>query len=490
MYLGLDLGTSGVKAVLIDRAGTIVGQASAPLEVSTPHPLWSEQDPEDWWRATRSALAALGGSHDLGAIQAIGVAGQMHGAVLLSEDGRVLRPCILWNDGRSFAECAELETRVAGFRELAGNLAMPGFTAPKLVWVAKHEPDVFAAIRMVLLPKDWLVWRLTGRFTSEMSDAAGTLWLDPAARAWSDLLIEACGLTRAQLPELHEGPDVVGEVSAAVADELGLPRASVVAGAGDNAGGAVGVGVTEPGDGFVSLGTSGVIFTVSETHRACPERTVHAFCHCLPRRWHQMAVTLSAAHSLSWLAGVLGAEVGVLLDELEASGLGQTPVIFLPYLSGERTPHNDPNAKGVLFGLTGATTRAELTLAVLEGVAYSIADGLAALAAAGTTVDELAIIGGGARSARWRQILADVLDRPIVLRAGGDVGPGLGAARLARLGAGGDLSDAAIRTVCPKPDEIERALPSPDGTRRHAAKLATYRGLYPATRALMRPTPA
>lgn len=485
MYLGLDLGTSGVKAVLIDEAGAIVAQQSAPLEVSNPHPLWSEQDPEAWWRATRDAVRALTAHHELAKLDAIGVAGQMHGAVLLGEDGRPLRPCILWNDGRSFAECVELEARLDRFRELSGNLAMPGFTAPKLLWVAKHEPDVFKAIAKVLLPKDYLVWRLSGQFTCDMSDAAGTLWLDPAKRAWSDPLIEASGLSREQLPDVHEGPEVVGEVSAEAAAELGLPRAKVVAGAGDNAAGAAGVGVTEPGDGFVSLGTSGVIFSVSDAHHAFPERTVHAFCHCLPGRWHQMAVTLSAAHSLGWLADVLQTKVGDLLHELEASGLDQTQVVYLPYLSGERTPHNDPNAKGMFFGLTGASGRADLTLAVLEGVAYSMADGLDALAAAGTRIEELAIIGGGARSERWRKILADVLDRPIVLRGGGEVGPGLGAARLARLGAGGNLSDAAIQAVCPKPEELERTLPSPDGPARHARKLETYRALYARTKDLM-----
>ncbi|MCB2055899.1 MAG: xylulokinase, partial [Geminicoccaceae bacterium] len=258
MFLGLDLGTSGVKAVLVDGVGGIVGQATVALEVETPRPLWSEQDPRAWWRATVEAVGALGS--EVAHVAAVGVAGQMHGAVLLDEDHRVLRPCILWNDGRSHVECAELEAAVEGFRALSGNLAMPGFTAPKLLWVRRHEPEIFARVRMVLLPKDWLVWHLTGRFTCDMSDAAGTLWLDPAARAWSDPLIEATGLTRAHLPALHEGPEVVGEVTAEAAAALGLagssPRAKVVAGAGDNAGGAVGVGVTEPGDGFVSLGTS------------------------------------------------------------------------------------------------------------------------------------------------------------------------------------------------------------------------------------------
>ncbi|HXH02930.1 MAG TPA: xylulokinase [Candidatus Competibacteraceae bacterium] len=487
MYLGFDIGTSGVKAVLVDEAGEVRHQASAEYPVSHPRPLWSEQDPELWWNACVAAVAALkAAGAALAAVKAIGLSGQMHGATLLDATGAVLRPCILWNDGRSHAECAELEAAVAEFRDKCGNMAMPGFTAPKLLWVRKHEPQVFQRIHKVLLPKDYLHYRLTGGFASDMSDAAGTLWLDPARRDWSEELLAATGLDRSHMPELFEGCAAVDELSAAAARTLGVPPVPVVAGAGDNAGGAVGVGVIEPGQGFLSLGTSGVLFVVSERHHARPEKTVHAFCHCLPKRWHQMAVSLSAASSLAWLARTVGVEVAELLRRLEARGKSETPVLFLPYLSGERTPHNDPRAVGQFHGLTHATDLTDLTLAVLEGVAYSFCDGLDALRAAGAELREIALLGGGARSPLWRQLLADALELPLDYRTGGEVGPALGAARLAMIGvAGGDV-EAAIARVCAQPPPEVRYQPQAARTAYHRAKLARYRQLYALTRELHR----
>jgi xylulokinase len=490
MYIGFDIGTSGVKAVLLDDTGAVCHQATAGYAVSHPRPLWSEQDPELWWQAcvaTTAELKAAGAP--LSAVKGIGLSGQMHGATLLDENGTVLRPCILWNDGRSHAECAELEAAVADFRGRSGNMAMPGFTAPKLLWLRKHEPEIFRRIAKVLLPKDYLQYRLTGRFASEMSDAAGTLWLDPVRRDWDDTLLAATGLERSQMPELFEGCDPVAELSAAAVAALGLPRVPVVAGAGDNAGGAVGVGVIEPGQGFLSLGTSGVSFVVSEQHHACPERTVHAFCHCLPKRWHQMSVTLSAANSLAWLARTVGVEVGVLLDRLEKGGRTETPVLFLPYLSGERTPHNDPQAVGQFHGLTNATELEDLTLAVLEGVAYSFCDGLDALRDAGAEFREIALIGGGARSPRWRQLLADALERPLDYRTGGEVGPALGAARLAMIGAADGDRAAAIHRVCAQPPPEARYAPRVERADYHRMKLTRYRQLYDLTRALHRHYP-
>ncbi|MBL8258628.1 MAG: xylulokinase [Candidatus Competibacteraceae bacterium] len=485
MVLGFDIGTSGVKAVLLDEEGAVRHQATAEHPVSNPQPLWSEQDPESWWESCRSATAALkAAGAPLNAIKAVGLSGQMHGATLLDAHNRVLRPCILWNDGRSHAECLELEAGLPDFRDRCGNMAMPGFTAPKLLWVRKHEPELFARIAKALLPKDYLQWRLTGQFASDLSDAAGTLWLDPAKRDWDDALLAETGLNRCHMPTLYEGCQIVGELTAAAAAALGLPRVPVVAGAGDNAGGAVGVGVIDPGQGFLSLGTSGVLFVVSAAHHACPERTVHAFCHCLPRRWHQMSVSLSAANSLAWLARTVEREVGELLARLEASGKTETPVLFLPYLSGERTPHNDPRAVGQFHGLTNASDLNDLTLAVLEGVAYSFYDGLDALRSAGSAPRELDLIGGGARSRVWRQLLADALDIPLVYRAGGDVGPALGAARLAMIGAAGGDVEAAIRRVCVQPPPQEAHPPRPARAAYHRHQLERYRALYTLTKPL------
>ncbi len=485
MYLGFDIGTSGVKAVLLDDGGAVRYQATAGYGVSHPHPLWSEQDPELWWNACLTTTAALRDEGaPLGAVKALGLSGQMHGATLLDAQGTVLRPCMLWNDGRGHAECLELEAALPDFRERSGNMAMPGFTAPKLLWVRKHEPELFKRIAKVLLPKDYIQYRLTGQYASDPSDAAGTLWLDPARRDWDESLLAATGLERDQMPTLYEGCEPVAELTPAAAQALGLPRAPVVAGAGDNAGGAVGVGVIEPGQGLLSLGTSGVLFVVSEQHRACPERTVHAFCHCLPRRWQQMAVSLSAANSLAWLARTVGMEVRELLGRLEQSGRTETRVLFLPYLSGERTPHNDPRAVGQFHGLTTATELDDLTLAVLEGVAYSFCDGLEALQGAGAGVRDMALIGGGARSSRWRQLLADALNLPLDYRIGGEVGPALGAARLAMVGSAAGDRDAAIARVCFPPPAEARYQPLAGRREYHQTQLYRYRELYALTKNL------
>lgn len=484
-WLGLDLGTSALKALIINGDGVVLGQASSPLSVNNPRPLWSEQDPESWWSACRDAIGKLHGQGvDLANVQALAVAGQMHGATLIDADNRVLRPCILWNDGRCFDECATLESSLENFRELSGNLAMPGFTAPKLLWVASHEPEIFARIYKVLLPKSYLNWRLTGKYSCDMSDAAGTLWLDPARRVWNPELIAASKLTPDQLPELFEGNELIGSLTDVAAAELGLPVIPVMAGAGDNAAGALGVGVTEAGQALVSLGTSGVYLVVSDTHRASPENTVHAFCHCLPQRWLQMSVSLSAANSLAWFADLLRMEVGELLAELEASGLAQTSIVFLPYLSGERTPHNAPHASGAFFGMTNNSERAHMTLAVLEGVAYSFADGQAALQAAGTEIRDVTLIGGGARSSRWRQMLADVLNRNLTFRDGGEIGPALGAARLARIGCAQRIDAQWVAEICQAPEIL--AVHEPDALKQdyYQRQLEKYRALYQQTKAL------
>ncbi len=439
MYLGIDLGTSGVKAILVDEDRALVGEASAPLTLSRPRPLWSEQNPDDWWRATQNAVRALSSGSRLDAVAGIGLSGQMHGAVLLDRSDAVLRPAILWNDGRAGAACAELERREPDSRRITGNLAMPGFTAPKLIWVAQHEPDLFSRTARVLLPKDWIRLRLTGEAVSEPSDAAGTLWLDVARRAWSPAMLAATGLDERHMPRLVEGSEVSGRLSAKAAEALGLKAGIPVAGGGgDNAAGAVGIGVVHPGSAFLSLGTSGVIFVADETLKTDPERAVHAFCHCLPDLWHRMAVILSAASALTFATRLCGAaDEAALLAEVEAAGIAapaQSRLVFLPYLSGERTPHNNPNAAGVIFGLDGTATRADLGRAVLEGVAFALADGLRALEAGGGPIESLSVIGGGARSKLWGRILASALGRPLKYHARRRGRPRArrGAARLAR----------------------------------------------------------
>jgi xylulokinase len=346
MYLGIDIGTSGVKAVALDERGGLAGQGTAPLDVSRPQALWSEQNPDDWWTATSAAVMAIDPALRR-AVRAVGIAGQMHGATLLGADDKPLRPAILWNDGRSFAECAELEALVPDLRGITGNIAMPGFTAPKLQWVRKHEPDTFAKVARVLLPKDYVRLIMTGDAASDMSDSAGTLWLDVGGRVWSAELLAACGLGLSHMPGLHEGSAVTGTLRAEVASLWGMEPVPVVAGGGDNAAGAAGVGVVRDGDALLSLGTSGVIFAATKDFRPNPAGAVHAFCHCLPGLWHQMAVHLSAASCIDWVGQLTGATgPAEVFARAESAGAAAGDELFLPYLSGERTPHNDPHVRG------------------------------------------------------------------------------------------------------------------------------------------------
>lgn len=481
MYLGIDLGTSAVKALLLARDGSVVAQADSPLEVSRPHALWSEQDPETWWNAVNDAVSQIRQAKPdaLAAVRAVGLSGQMHGATLLDADDTVLRPAILWNDGRSGEECTELEAAVPDARTLTGNIAMPGFTAPKLLWVRKHEPEVFEKVAKVLLPKDYVRLRMTGDYVSDKSDSAGTLWLDVAGRDWSDTMLEACGLDRSHMPALVEGSESSGILRGEVASAWGMDAVPVAGGGGDNAAGAVGVGVVQPGQAFLSLGTSGVYFVASDTYRPNPDGAVHTFCHALPDAWHQMAVILSAASCLSWVTALTGAESEAsLLEEVEAAqsqgNASGDRTLFLPYLSGERTPHNDPHAKGVFFGMGHNTNRADLAKAVLEGVAYAFADGQDALLAAGTTIDEVTVIGGGARSRFWGEIIASVLNRPLTYRSGGELGPAFGAARLARLAVTGE----PVEEVCTMPPIAEVVEPNEAWRGRYTDGLQTYRRIY------------
>ncbi|MDE2267210.1 MAG: xylulokinase [Alphaproteobacteria bacterium] len=447
MYLGIDVGTSSVKAVLTDDKDRLVGQGSAALTVERSQPLWSEQDADSWWRATVEAVRSIP-EKDRRAIKGIGLSGQMHGATLLDRADKPLRPAILWNDGRSEAECAELEKLEPHSREITGNLAMPGFTAPKLLWVKNHEPDVFRRTATVLLPKDYVRLKLTGEKASDMSDAAGTLWLDVGKRDWSDAMLKATDLKRSNMPRLFEGNAPTGKLRAEVADELGIPRVVVAGGGGDNAASAAGLGVVMPGQAFLSLGTSGVLFVVTDKFRPNPAKAAHAFCHCLPQRWHQMSVILTAAAALDWVTQLTGSKHVVdTVAGAEARGLRADSPIYLPYLSGERTPHNDPYARGVFFGLTAETTGADLAHAVLEGVALAFADGLDALLESGGTIGDISVTGGGARLPYWGRILASALNLPLTYREGGEVGAAFGAARLGRLADTGEDPD----TVCVAP---------------------------------------
>ncbi|MDA5498258.1 xylulokinase [Yersinia aleksiciae] len=489
MYLGLDLGTSEIKAMVIDERGQILASEGEPLTVQRPHPLWSEQNPADWWQATQRVIGRL--RHKIpqrwGEILSIGLSGQMHGAVLLDREDHILRPAILWNDARCAEECDELTRNAPQLHQIAGNLAMPGFTAPKLLWVARHEPAIFSQLATVLLPKDYLRWMMSGDKVSDMSDAAGTLWLDVAKRDWSDALLAACGLSRDMMPRLIEGSAPSGYLKADIAREWGLSDKVVIAGGGgDNAASAVGIGAINPGDGFISLGTSGVLFAVNDCYRPNPQSAVHAFCHALPDRWHQMSVMLTAASALRWLCQLLGTNETTLLSEVAQLSRADQRLapIFLPYLSGERTPHNDPLATGVFHGMTHATDRAALGYAVLEGVTFGITDGLSVLQAAGTELVQASLIGGGARSVWWGQLMADTLNLPIVTHSGGEAGGALGAARLGWMATGADE-----QRVCTKPPIDQRFIPDINRQDALFSRLERYRLLYQQQRQLQQPSP-
>ena len=454
MYIGLDLGTSGLKGVLIGEDQVVLAEATAPLTVSRPAEGWSEQAPSDWIRAAETVFDQLS-AKGLGAVRGIGLSGHMHGATLLDAGDDVLRPCILWNDTCSFEEAAELDGDPM-FRRLTGNIVFPGFTAPKLDWVRKHEPRIWDRVAKVLLPKDYLRLWLTGDHVGEMSDAAGTAWLDTGKRDWSDELLTATGLTRAQMPRLVEGSQVSGTLRAELASRWGLAPGVVVAGGGgDNAASGVGVGVVRAGEAFVSLGTSGVLFAANDGYQPDPATAVHTFCHALPDTWHQMGVILAATDALNWYAKLVGADAAKLTGELRAlKAPGKT--LFLPYLGGERTPLNSASVRGAFIGLEHATDRQAATRAVLEGVTFAIRDSRDALAATGTKLEHLLAVGGGSRSDYWLKLIATALDCPVQLPVAGDFGGAFGAARLglmAATGAGAEIATLPpiARTIDPDP---------------------------------------
>jgi xylulokinase len=478
-YLGLDCGTSALKAILVDDAESVVAAGECAYLPDHPRPLWSEQDPTVWRDAMFAAVGAIRAEAPAAwaAVRGIGFSGQMHSAVLLDRNDRPTRPAILHNDTRAHAESRELHETHPELAAVVGVKPMAGFTAPKLMWLARHEPEVRARIVHVLLPKDYLRLVLTGEKRCDVSDAAGTWWLDEAARAWSTPALEASGVDPALVPPLAEGSQAVAGLLPGVAAELGLPRNVVVAaGGGDAAVGAVGLGAIRPGDAYVSLGTASQLIVASDVYRAAPEKLVHSFAHALPGRWFRMAAMLNGAGALAFAARLLGASVPELEREAAENYRGPGEILFLPYLSGERTPLDDPHARGVAFGLGEASSRADLTRAVMEGVAFTLADAKDCLEAAGDRLGQVGLIGGGARSALWTRMIAAALDREIVRYRGGETGPAFGAARLARLAATGEAPEA----VCRAPEVLDVTAPASRLAEGFAARREAFQNLYRA----------
>ena len=443
MFIGLDLGTSHLKGIVIDDAQNVCAEASVSLSLMRPKNGWSEQNPQDWLDATENVMASLANKVNLKKVNAIGLSGQMHGATLLDKNDNVLRPCILWNDTRSAEEASYLDSKTI-FRNLTGNIVFPGFTAPKLAWVRKHEPNIFAKISKVLLPKDYLRLWLCGEYVAEMSDAAGTSWLDVKIRDWSDALLAETDLDRSQMPTLIEGCEISGVLKKTHASKWGLPHGVIIAGGGgDNAASAIGVGVVKAGDAFVSLGTSGVLFAASDEYQPDAASAVHTFCHALPNTWHQMGVILAATDAMNWFGQVLNSSAQEMTNDL---GLLKAPskTLFLPYLGGERTPHNDAQIRASFINLDHNADRQAMIRAVIEGVAFAFRDCFDALSSTGTKINQLVAVGGGAKSEYWVQAIATALGLPISIPVAGDYGGAFGAARLGMIAYGINRYDVAI----------------------------------------------
>ena len=481
MHLGIDLGTSGLRALLVDGAGEPVMSAQCPFTVSNPRSGWSEQDPAQWIDALdRSMRELLEKGCDIAGIESIGVAGHMHGATLLDRKGGVIRPCILWNDTRSHFEAAELD-QAPQVRELSGNIVFPGFTAPKLAWVQKHEPENFTRTAKVLLPAAFLNFYLTGEYVADMSDSAGTSWLDVARRDWSDTLLRAGCMRREQMPALVEGCQQAGLLRRELAERWGIKGEVVVAGgAGDNAAAACGTGVLAEGQGFVSLGTSGVELAARNGYIPKPESAVHTFCHAIPNRWYQMGVMLSATDSLNWFAGISGRNAAELTAALGTALSSPGPIRFMPYLSGERTPHNDADIRGAFIGLGSDTSVDAMTRAVLEGVSFGLRDSAEALKSCGAKFDQVLAIGGGSASGYWVELLATVLDTPLHLPVAGEFGAALGAARLGLCAATGEPPESVMTAP-----EIRRIVePRAALVDAFDEAYARFRSVYPGLRAI------
>ncbi len=491
--IGVDIGTSGTKALLIDDAGTVIAASTSEYPLFMPQPLWSEQNPEDWWKATRSSIRAiLERSHiSPKEIVAIGLTGQMHGLVTLDRQGKVIRPCIMWNDQRTALECEEITSRLgfAHLLALTANPVLPGFTAPKILWMKKNEPTLYNRIEHILLPKDFIRYKLTGDFATDVSDASGMSLLDVKARRWSQEMLDLLGIPLRWLPKVYESVEVTGKLSPEAASLTGLcPGTPVVAGGGDQAAGAVGSGIVKPGIVSVTLGTSGVVFAHADRLSVEKEGKLHAFCHAVPGAWHVMGVTLAAGGSLRWLRDTLGTEekesarikgvdpYDILLEHASQVPAGSEGLYFLPYLSGERTPYPDPLARGAFIGLTTRHTKAHMVRSVLEGVAFSLRDCLELIKNMGFPVQCVVASGGGARSPLWRQILADAFATELITVTSTEGAP-YGAALLAGVGAGifSDVQSACARAISPS----IRVAPAPANVLRYAEYYRVYRTLYP-----------
>lgn len=485
VFLGIDVSTTGAKALIINAAGQVLGSATTEYPLSTPRPLWSEQDPADWWAGAQASIRGALAQGGIGgeAVAAVGLTGQMHGLVLLDEAGQVLRPAILWNDQRTGAQCEEMTRRVGKERllQITGNPALTGFTAPKILWVREHEPDVYARAAHVLLPKDYIRYRLSGTYATDRAGAAGTSLLDLYTRDWSDEVLAALDIPRGWLPPTHEGPQVTGGVSREAAQATGLAAGTpIVGGGGDQAAQAVGVGAVVPGVVAVTLGTSGVVFASTSGPFVEKEGRLHAFCHAVPNTWHLMGVMLSAAGSLRWYRDTFapGTDYDTLLAPAAGVPAGAEGLLFLPYLTGERTPHPDPLARGAFVGLTVRHGQGHLVRAVLEGVALGLRDSMELMRGAGLgEITQVRVSGGGARSSLWRQILADVLGSPLVT-VNTTEGAAYGAALLAGVGAGQweSVPEACAATV----HVVDEAQPAAAGVKAYDTLYPLYRSLYPA----------
>jgi xylulokinase len=484
VLLGLDIGTGGARAVAVDESGNVVAEASSEYPLHSPRPGWTEQDPEDWWKGAKEALGkvAAGVGEE---VAGLGLTGQMHGSVFLDASGEVIRPALLWNDQRTYRQCEKITEAVGEERliQLAGNPALTGFQAPKILWLRDEEPENYARISSVLLPKDYVRLRLTGEHATDASDAAGTLLLDVRERNWSGEILDSLEIPSEWMPGVYEGPEGTGALDGRLAGEMGLPGGiPVAAGGGDNAAAAVGVGVVEGGLLSSSVGTSGVLFAASEGFTPDPSGRIHAFCHAVPGEYHLMGVTLSAGGSLSWWRDATGVDYEELVEAASRIEPGAEGLIFLPYLSGERTPHLDPKARGAFVGLTARHGLPHMTRAVMEGVVFSLRDSLEIMRELEVTVDQIRSTGGGARSALWRQLQADVYGVPIH-RTTADEGPAHGAALLSGVVAGvyRDV-DEACSTVRLREEVTE---PDPERTRIYEEHYEVYRSLYPATESAM-----
>jgi xylulokinase len=483
VLVGLDIGTGGARAVAVDSSGEIVAEASSEYPLHTPLPGWTEQDPEDWWEGAKEVLARV--ASEAGEVAGIGLTGQMHGSVFLDDSDRVVRPALLWNDQRTQAQCDRITQSVGEERliSISGNPALTGFQAPKILWLRDEEPENYERVVRVLLPKDYVRLRLTGEYATDASDAAGTLLLDMRARDWSGEILDALEIPREWMPEVYEGPENTGTLRENIAEELGLPpNIPVAAGGGDNAAAAVGTGIVGSGLVNSSVGTSGVLFAHTDEFKPDPSGRLHAFCHAVPGAYHLMGVTLSAGGSLSWWRETLGGDFDELVAAASDVPPGSEGLVFLPYLSGERTPHLDPKARGAFLGLTARHGAQHMTRAVMEGVIFSLRDALEIMRDLDVPIEDVRATGGGARSALWRQLQADIYATPI-RRTVADEGPAYGAALLAGVASGtyADVNEAT--SVVKLRDGITD--PEPARSKTYEEYYEIYRSLYPPTRSAM-----